>query len=176
MTSLEQNLPETLTTDRLALVTPALRHVPAMARLANNAAVVANLSRLPFPYQESDAEFFVTNIARQPGEWVWCIEMDGELVGTIGLHFADDRLPEIGYWLGQPYWGRGIATEAAGAVIEAARGTGLVPGLCSRALVTNAASQNVLRKSGFTALGEAPDRAGNLAGKAMVLFELDFAR
>lgn len=169
-------LPETLTTERLTLVTPAPRHVPAMARLANNRAVVQNLSRLPFPYQESDAEFFVANIARQNGDWPWCIELDGEMAGVIGVRFDDGQLPELGYWLGESYWGRGIASEAVAVVISSVRATGRFPGLRSRALKSNAASLNVQHKLGFRIVGEGIEPEGsNLAGQEMVLSRLDFA-
>ena len=174
MADIEHNLPAELTTDRLVLTTPVLAHVPEMAVLANNRAIYEVLSRMPHPYGESDGVFFVQEIARGAEEFAWSIELDGRFIGAIGLNFLPDQLPALGYWLGEPYWGRGYATEAGQAVVAAARAAGY-PALRSRALVTNSSSRNVLRKLGFIEIGEALDEAGTLVGRSMMQMRLDFA-
>ena len=175
MNSIRDRLPATITTDRLVLTTPTLAHVPEMAVLANSRAIYEVLSRLPHPYDESHGRFFVENIARGPEEFAWSILLQGSYIGTMGLHLLPDQLPELGYWLGQPYWGHGYATEAAQAVVAAARSAGY-PALRSRALLGNAASRNVLRKVGFTETGEDVDRAGTLAGRQVMQMRLEFVR
>ena len=175
MDSIKHLLPATLTTDRLVLTTPTLAHVPEMAVLANSKAIYEVLSRLPHPYDESDGVFFVENIARGPEEFAWAILLDGQFIGTIGLHLLPDLLPELGYWLGEPFWGQGYATEAAIAVVAAAKAAGL-PALRSRALLGNAGSRGVLRKAGFSEIGEGVDKQGTLVGQRMALMRLDFAR
>ena len=99
--------------------------------------------------------------------------LDDSFIGTMGLHLLPDQLPELGYWLGEPYWGQGYATEAALAVVAAAREAGY-PALRSRALTSNAGSRNVLRKAGFSETGETVETHANLTGRSMVLMQLDF--
>ena len=175
MNSTRDRLPATITTDRLVLTTPTLAHVPEMAVLANSRAIYEVLSRLPHPYDESHGRDFVENIARGPEEFAWSILLQGSYIGTMGLHLLPDQLPELGYWLGQPYWGHGYATEAAQAVVAAARIAGY-RALRSRALLTNAASRNVLRKVGFIETGEDVDKAGTLAGRQVMQMRLEFER
>ena len=175
MIGIRDRLPPTLSTERLVLTTPALAHVGRIAELANNKAVHANMSRLPFPYSEDEARFFVDHIARAEDEWNWAIEMEGHFVGAVGLHFQMDALPVLGFWLGEPFWGRGIVTEAGQAVVAAARAAGAT-GLASRALKTNVGSRAVQRKLGFAVVGEEPEHASsNLAGQIMVMTRLDFS-
>ncbi|HEV7344045.1 MAG TPA: GNAT family N-acetyltransferase [Devosia sp.] len=119
--------------------------------------------------------FFVENIARGAEEFAWSITLRGHYIGTIGLHLLPEQLPELGYWLGQPYWGQGYATEAAHAVVAAARAAN-VPALRSRALLSNVGSRNVLRKVGFIETGEAVDEAGALVGQRMMQMRLELER
>jgi RimJ/RimL family protein N-acetyltransferase len=170
---LKDRLPATIRTARLMLATPTLAHVPEMAVLANNKAIHAMLSRLPHPYGENDGQIFIENIARGDSEFAWAIELDGAFIGTVGLHILPEKLPELGYWLGEPFWGHGFATEAAQAVVAAARAAGAAA-LRSRALKHNLASRNVLRKIGFIAIGEGIEPDHNLAGQAMALMQLEF--
>ena len=91
----------------------------------------------------------------------------------MGLHILPGKLPELGYWLGQPYWGHGYATEAAHAVVAAARSAGATA-MRSRALLSNTGSRSVLRKVGFTEIGEETDKAGTLAGQRVMQMRLEF--
>lgn len=175
MDSIKDRLPATITTDRLVLTTPAIDHVPEMAVLANNRRIYEVLARLPHPYDESHGRFFVEQIARGPEEFAWSILRDGTYLGTIGLHLLPGRPPELGYWLGEPHWGHGYATEAARAVVAAARAAGATA-LQSRALLGNAGSRNVLAKAGFIETGEAVDEGGTLAGRTVMQMRLEFGR
>ena len=175
MDSLKHRLPAAIATERLALTTPTLAHVPAMAALANNRTIYEVLSRLPHPYTESDGRFFVETIARGEEEFAWAITLDDQFIGTIGLHLLPGELPELGYWLGQPHWGQGYATEAGRAVVAAARAAGATA-LRSRALLTNTASRNVLGKLGFIEIGEDIDRQGTLEGQRMMLMRMELGR
>lgn len=176
MDSIKDRLPASIVTDRLVLTTPTLAHVPDIARLANNQRVHQVMARLPFPYSEDDAQFFVEHIAPSDSEHCFSVMLGGAtFMGVVGLHFADDLPPELGYWLGEPYWGHGYATEASNAVVAAAKVAGY-PALRSRALLTNAGSRNVLRKAGFAEIGEAIEAENNLAGQRMALMHLEFSR
>ena len=172
-TSLKHRLPTAIRTRRLALVTPTLAHASAIAALCNNANVHKWMARLPLPYALSDAEFFVNEIVPSAEEACLAILRDDELVGVIGLHLHSEKLPELGYWLGEPYWGHGYATEAGEALVAAARAAGAGT-LRSRARKDNAGSRNVLKKLGFIEIGEEAETAGNLVGQTMVLMRLEF--
>lgn len=95
-----------------------LADAPALAKLINNKKVQDNLrDGLPFPYGEEDAKVFLSAVlASDPDQnLAFAIEADGKLIGSISatrcanIHF---RTAELGYYLGEPYWGRGFATEA----------------------------------------------------------------
>ena len=173
MDSIKNRLPASLATDRLVLTTPTLAHVPQMAVLANSRAIYEVLARLPHPYAESDGEFFVKTIARGEDEFAWSILHDGQFIGVIGLHLQPDRAPELGYWLGEDYWGQGFGSEAAIAIVASAKASG-IPELGSRALSSNARSRKVLGKAGFVETHEGPDPSGTNAGKPTTFMRLVF--
>jgi len=172
-TALKDRLPTAIRTARLVLAAPTLAHVPEMAVLANNKAIHAVLSRLPYPYGESDGRFFVETIARGDSEYAWAIEHDGGFIGVMGLHMLPGRLPELGYWLGERHWGNGFATEAGLAVVAAARTAGAA-GLRSRVLLDNHGSRKVLKKLGFLEVGEDIDTSGTLVGRKVMQMRLEF--
>lgn len=168
-------LPATLLTERLILATPALEHVPQMAQLADNKRIHAVLSRLPHPYKEEHGRQFVTEIARGPTEHAWSILLGDRYIGTIGLHILPKHLPAVGYWLGEPYWGRGFATEACRAVVAAARAAG-AQALHARVLLTNTGSRNVLRKTGFREVTDTDETHEPSTDEGTALLRLDFQR
>jgi len=93
-----------------------LRDAPSLARHADNRAIWASLrDAFPSPYTLADAKRFVrTATAREP-ETHFVIEAAGEVVGTIGYRLQPDvdrASAEIGYWVAETHWGRGIATAA----------------------------------------------------------------
>jgi RimJ/RimL family protein N-acetyltransferase len=173
MNTLKDRLPASLTSDRLVLATPTLAHVPDIARLANDERIHRVMSRLPFPYTEQDGRFFIEEVVPSPQERCYAILEGATFMGVVGLRFDDGALPELGYWLGAAYWGRGYATEAGRAVVAAARAAG-IPTLRSRALLTNTPSHNVLRKLGFAIIGEGTDSRGTLEGQRLALMRLEF--
>lgn len=95
---------------------------PTIARHADNRKIwLALLDRFPHPYNLEDAEGFIRDaIARQPPTNL-AIEVEGQAAGSIGLVLGRDierRSAEIGYWLGEPFWGRGVMTAAVKAVSD----------------------------------------------------------
>jgi ribosomal-protein-alanine N-acetyltransferase len=82
--------------------------------LLNNYNVTRYLStRLPFPYSDSDADWW-TSIGSKQGI-IRAITIDENLVGCVGAEagsFEESRTAEIGYWIGEPFWGAGYATAA----------------------------------------------------------------
>jgi RimJ/RimL family protein N-acetyltransferase len=138
-----------LETERLVLRRPTLADVKAIARLANDRRIAQNTSRIPHPYAVSDAEIFIQFVAQQPRDTNFVILRGDDLVGTIGIDLGKPDVPEIGYWLGVPYWGQGYATEAARAVIDYAFEEFGPPELRAGARVVNPSSRRVLEKCGF---------------------------
>ncbi|MBC7790570.1 MAG: GNAT family N-acetyltransferase [Anaerolineae bacterium] len=125
----------------------------SVARHANNRNVWRNLrDRFPHPYTEDDARQFVdASLAAQP-RTNFAIDVGGEAVGSIGVILQDDieRVgAELGYWLGEDYWGRGITTAAVNAVARYALDTFDLKRLYAIAFVWNPASARVLEKAGF---------------------------
>jgi RimJ/RimL family protein N-acetyltransferase len=137
-----------LATARLVLRAPRRSDGKAIAALANDRRIAANTARIPHPYAIEDAEHFIASVNKREGEACFVITLDGAPIGVCSVDLREDG-PEIGYWLGVPYWGRGFATEAARALIDHAFGDLEHEALISGARVSNPASRRVLEKCGF---------------------------
>lgn len=171
--SLRNAIEERIETARLILRAPDRRDVPALARLANNPRIHAMLERLPHPYGLAEAIAFVDDFSRLDTEKAYAITLkSGPFIGVVGLTFTKDRPPALGYWLGEPYWGKGYATEAVGALVKAAVETGHCPVIAARARAENAASRAVLGKLGFVETGETISTCGPHVGVPVVTLRL----
>lgn len=144
-----------LVTDRLILRAPHIEDVDAIANLADNLRVAEMLSRMPHPYTKAHAVDFVRRAnAGEIGKCVYAITLaqNGTFVGCCGINYrrgaGKDEL-EIGYWLGEPHWGKGYATEAAHALVDLVFRATQVEKLYASCRVSNIASRRVLYKSGF---------------------------
>jgi ribosomal-protein-alanine N-acetyltransferase len=125
----------------------------SLVRNANNRRVWRNLSRLPHPYTTGDADAWIGRASPQSPVTDFAIVVDGDAVGGIGVEIGRDvfyRSAEIGYWLGEPYWGRGIASEALRAMTEYAFVTFDLCRLQAGVFEWNPASMRVLEKAGYT--------------------------
>ena len=137
------------------LRTWTLADAPALAKLINNKKVQDNLrDGLPFPYGEEDAKVFLSAVlASDPDQnLAFAIEADGKLIGSISatrcanIHF---RTAELGYYLGEPYWGKGFATEAVRQICDYIyRNTDIIR-IFAEPFAYNTASCRVLEKAGF---------------------------
>ena len=166
-------LPDSIHTRRLRLRAPMRADVPALADLANNRKIHEVLTRLPFPYTRADAIGFVEIVAQRSDTRAYAVTLEDGLIGVLSLMFAPDAPPELGYWLGEPYWGQGFMTEAAGALVGAARETGLFPEIRAHALMSNTRSRNLLARLGFTEIGQGPIRSGSGAGQPGMFYRLE---
>jgi ribosomal-protein-alanine N-acetyltransferase len=135
----------------------ATRDLPSLVRHANDRKIWINLrDRFPYPYTEADGRAFLTHIKGTDSPTVWAIEVDAEAVGGIGLVLMTDveRVSaEIGYWLGQRYWGRGITTDALRGVTTAAFNDFDLMRIFALPFADNAPSIRVLEKAGYTLEG-----------------------
>lgn len=153
-------LPDSTKTQRLTMRRPARVDLSAMTQLANNEKIYEMLARLPHPYTEEDGKHFIDTIARGDHEHAYSIlTRDDGFIGVMGLHLLPERLPELGYWLGEPYWGEGYASEAAAALVKGAEMAGC-KALRSCAKSINKASLRVLQKVGFVTVDEAVGDCG----------------
>jgi RimJ/RimL family protein N-acetyltransferase len=129
----------------------------SVAKYANNRRISINLrDRFPYPYTRADAEGFLAAASAQRPETDFAIASRSEVIGGIGFHPQADvhRLTaEVGYWLGEPFWGRGIATQAVRALSEWIFATTPLVRLYAHVFAWNPASARVLEKAGFTLEG-----------------------
>ena len=126
----------------------------SLVRYANNRNVSINLRDLfPHPYTQADARNWLDRVVGVKPETNFAIVVDEEAMGGIGFTIQNDvgyRSAEIGYWLGEEFWGRGIATEALIAVTEQAFSTYDLCRLYAHVFDWNPASARVLEKAGYT--------------------------
>ncbi len=97
--------------------------IPALARYANNRRIWLNVRDLfPHPYTEENARWFIEDyLPNSTDEEVFAIATEDEAIGAIGIKFKTDVYrfnAEIGFWLGEPFWGKGIATQAVGRIVD----------------------------------------------------------
>jgi RimJ/RimL family protein N-acetyltransferase len=167
--------PAVLATERLLLRAPRQADAKAIASLINDRRIAENTARIPHPYGVADARAFLAKSSRDPGEPTFLITLsDGTLIGGCGIGASSGPDPELGYWIGVPYWGRGYVTEAARALIDHAFGELGCERLSGRARVSNPASRRVLEKCGFQWTGVSLIRIRALKSSAPVdCFRLD---
>ncbi len=137
-----------LTTERLTLKSIDDGDIIWVSELLNNFEIAKYLERVPHPYHHNDARDFISKVNAIPEDnYVFTISVESP-VGVIGLHNMKDGW-ELGYWIGQPYWGHGFATEAAKAVTSFAFERIGINELVAGHYIDNAPSGKVLKKVGF---------------------------
>ena len=150
MTSARQHLPDTITTPRLTLRAPVIGDLADLVTLANNWKVIEPTAVMPFPYRTTDGEMFLSSLDDPARPRAYAITgADNRLMGVVSLKFETGKVPEIGYWLGEPFWGQGYAPEAVQALLDGARSAGITA-VNARVLASNPGSVRVLEKCGFT--------------------------
>lgn len=123
--------------------------------LANNKKIWDNIrNRMPHPYKESDAKVFFDRVTSPEVITVLGIEWNGQLVGATGLHPEDEGdvyagTAELGYWIGEPFWGKGIATKAVELIIKYGFEQLGYRRIYAGTYAFNTGSMKVLEKNGF---------------------------
>ena len=153
-----------LETGRLILRAPRIEDMAWIAELADNRKVAEMTANIPHPYGMADAAAFIAKLPAGSEAATFAVFLKNEAafagahaatfgppipVGMCGFNRRDDDVPEIGYWLGEPYWDRGIGTEAVRALIDHAFGDLELSALVASARVVNPASRRGLEKCGF---------------------------
>jgi RimJ/RimL family protein N-acetyltransferase len=125
----------------------------ALVRHANNPKIAANLrDQFPHPYTRRDGVDYLDFVREQNPERSFALQYDGEAMGGIGFQIGVDiaRISaEMGYWLSENYWGRGLASRAAQAVSEWAFSEYKLTRVFALVFSHNVASMRVLEKAGF---------------------------
>ena len=125
----------------------------ALARHGNNQKIWINLrDAFPHPYTIDDAREFIKSLRHRTPETTFAIAVNGEAAGSVGFVLRQDVervTAEIGYWLAEPFWGRGIATEALVAMTGHAISTHALTRVYALPFAWNAASCRVLEKAGY---------------------------
>ena len=147
----------TLHTERLLLRPFSPRDVPAVLAHCGNWDVARMLARVPHPYSRDLAAGWIESHADdwQRGiEAIFCIDSGGDAIGAVGLRLTAPATYELGYWLGEPWWGAGFATESGRRIVTFAFDELRAEKLTSGHYVDNPASGRVLEKCGFRHTGE----------------------
>lgn len=135
----------------------------SLLRHADNPSVARYLSlRFPNPYRGTDADAWFDFLESQDDPEGWAIEVDGEAVGGIGVRRGSAEFShsgELGYWLGESCWRRGIMSAAVRAVVPFAMARWGLSRLTAYAATDNAGSIRVLEQAGFEREGLMQARA-----------------
>jgi ribosomal-protein-alanine N-acetyltransferase len=138
----------------LAVLRPwSVADADSIVKYADNPNVAGNLrDGFPSPYFRDDALKFISAANVLENGFMLAIETGGEACGGIGISILSDvyrKTAEIGYWIGEPFWGRGIVTEAVKAVVPVAFERFDIARIQAGVLGCNPASARVLEKCGF---------------------------
>ena len=143
---------EPIVTERLVLRPLEARDRARLIQLANNWRVAKNLSTMPYPYTEAAADDW---LGKQADLWAGgktvnlAIALDGEMIGGTGVGVRYHGEWEMGYWLGEPYWNRGYASEAARGLRDYAFCELKLEKIVAGHYADNHASGAILTKLGF---------------------------
>ena len=124
-----------------------------LANLANNKNIWNNLRNMfPHPYTVADSEKFIDSIKIQELQITFAIEFEHNFVGVIGMILLQDvyrKGAEIGYWIGEPYWNKGISSRALLLATEYGFEQLKLERLCAGVFAFNDPSKRVLEKCGY---------------------------
>ncbi len=125
----------------------------SLVKYANDIEISKNLTnKFPHPYTIENGTNFIHFATKDNPIHIFAIDIHGEAVGGIGIHPQDDiqcKNAELGYWLPQDYWGRGIISKAIAQIVSFGFKTYDLTRIFARPFGSNIASQKVLEKNGF---------------------------
>lgn len=139
---------------RVAIRQWRLSDAADLAAAISNECVLRNLrDGIPYPYTERDAAYYINAMAENPHKnLVFAVCYDGNVAGNVGAFRQDNihcRTAELGYYVAEAYWGRGIATEAVRLLCAHVFGSTDILRIFAEPFADNAASCRVLEKAGF---------------------------
>jgi len=126
----------------------------SLVRHADNPRIAAMMrDAFPSPYTRKDAQRFITMATGPAPDLFLAIDINGEAVGGVGIHLLDDvkhGTAEIGYWISESLWGKGIMSEAIGSLVPEAFRQYSIVRLQAGIFSNNPASMRVMEKCGFS--------------------------
>ena len=128
------------------------KHRDSMVRLLNNKNIEKWLLQVPYPYTYEDADFWINKCQNDYNgnkDFPYAIENDGTHVGGIGLHKKFEHSAEVGYWMGEEFWGKGFATIALNKILEKGFNELKLSRIQAHVFEGNIASEKLLLKCGF---------------------------
>ena len=135
----------------------ALSDLDSLVRYANNSDIAKFMTDgFPHPYTEENGQAFIAFATKDDPIHIFAIDVAGEAVGGIGLHPQADvhrKNAELGYWLAEPFWVKGIITNAIKEIVAFGFKTYDINRIFARPFATNIGSQKVLGKAGFVLEG-----------------------
>ncbi|MFT4253487.1 MAG: GNAT family N-acetyltransferase [Caulobacter sp.] len=157
-------------TRRLSLRAPDMSDAPRIASLGADYAIPKMSTRMPWPYALADAEEFVARVQAQ--DWnrnaTFALDLeDAGVVGMLGFFPNEEGRLEVGYWIGRPYWGRGLATEALQGALSWASRDWRRKLVVAGHFADNPASGEVLIKAGFLYTGVVETKASVARGETV---------
>jgi RimJ/RimL family protein N-acetyltransferase len=127
--------------------------VDSLTSYANNFNVARFMTNgFPHPYTRENGKAFIEMATKNLPATIFAIDIEGKASGGIGLHPQSDihcKNAELGYWLAEPFWGKGIVSRAIPQMLAYGFKTLDIQRIFARPFGTNTASQKVLQKSGF---------------------------
>lgn len=130
-----------------------LSDAESLVKHANNPKIAQFLTDgFPHPYTIEHAHSFIQMASQLQPTQIFAIVVDDEAIGSIGLHLQSDIMCkniELGYFIGEDFWGKGIATEAIRKIVDYGFDNFEVIRIFARPFGNNLASQKVLEKAGF---------------------------
>lgn len=148
-----------LGTERLLLTELTYTDIPAIVEHAGNRKISKNTQNIPHPYTEKDAIFWINAAAKgfhNKQQYTFAIKLKGsrEFLGGIGLRIETKHCrAELGYWIGEPYWNKGYASEATKAVLQFGFRELALHKIFATHLEHNPASGKVMIKNGMVKEG-----------------------
>ncbi len=142
-------------TKKFILRPMSLKDSKDLVKNMNNWKVIQNLSALPFPYELKHARKFSGKIEKEmkkelPKDYVMVIEIEGEVVGAIGAHkIVPGHKAEMGYWLAEKHWGRGVMSEAVTKFMAHIFSNFKLRRIYAKAYAHNKGSMRVMEKVGM---------------------------
>ena len=146
-----------LETERLLLRPFRRSDAGAVRALCGSWKAARMKARIFHPYPDGLAESWIASTvrAREHGEgYAFCLEQYGEPIGAVGLERTTEGIYELGYWVGEPWWGRGFATEVVRRLVRFACDDLSASEVTAGHFLDNPASGRVLENCGFAYTGE----------------------
>lgn len=143
-----------------------------LARIANNVKIRDGMrTGFPHPYTLEDAYEFI-NVCKKATHLTRAIDVDGSYAGQIGLFPKENGSAEIGYWIGEEFWGKGIISKAISLIIELSQSTIKPKWIYALVIQDNIGSCRALEKNGFILEGEVEEKCNEVQTSPTLLYNL----